>query len=586
MCDPDRVFYTTTSYTEGIRFHPQPPWYYGYQNKTKPTDSNIVASAARYGYRGSRDIQQYHTDPRGHPDHTLTEYTPAFLGAAPDMTDEWAPPVRATPLTNGFALTSPKLWPETAEYVNGYREGVPTSPVYIRETTVGSTIRPYTSPSVQKIKENTSIDTHTLRESSRLESRGLLESRPKSQQTLLASTWNDKLTRHASNTLRQTMRRQVPPYEAHTLMDPTDQMRYAGGTAMVVHSSSAEELKFKMHMEMYRTSIPFELRWKQVVSLFRMLRSRLKREQTSEQAILDFAETLRREAFSHGQKAVLLRAHFIKAMSATEVFEHLLPKQMSLLFSVYDPLKKSMVRFVDVIAAFYVLDAPQKYKDDDVALLLDLWRLYDYYGDDQQPSVVAESVLCTCCGSTEEHKEMQRLFKESFRPALYRSAIQSPMAGAITATTQEEQRALSEREKINPLALGSSERGLRVQEKLQPKMANPNGASSGKPPHGKTPTQDAKIAEDMAQASRQKKHLIIRPVYNIYDALFDVTMFERLLLACPDIVSAFSQQLSQRLVQCYGKDPREVTEEVVDMSTVENRDFSWILKGNQKRLNK
>ncbi|CAE7657471.1 unnamed protein product [Symbiodinium microadriaticum] len=344
---------------------------------------------------------------------------------------------------------------------------------------------------------------------------------------------------------------------------------------MVVHSSSAEELKFKMHMEMYRTNIPFELRWRQVISLFRTLRSRLKREQTSEQAILDFAEILRREAFSHGQKAALLRAHFIKAMSSTEVFEHLLPKQMSLLFSVFDPLKKSTILFVDVISAFYVLDAPLKYKDDEIALLLDLWRLYDYYGDDQQPSVVVEAVLCTCCGSVEDHKEIQRLFKDSFRPALYRMAIKG------TASSQEKQKRASEREKVNPLAL-SVALHLEAQEKAHPKPVNPNGATKGKQGDSRVGVQDANIANEMTAATRKKKHLIIRPVYNIYDAQFDVNMFERLLLACPDIVAAFSQQLTQRLVQCYGKDPREVNEEVVD-TTSERKDFSWILGGKGQK---
>lgn len=567
MNDPDRVFYTTTSMTEGIRYHPQPPWYYGYQNKTKPTDSNIVSSAARYGYRGSRDIQQFHTDPRLPPTETLTEYTPAFLIPSENVTDEWVPPIRSAPLTNGYALTSPKLWPENAEYANGYREGVPTSPVYIRETTAGSHIRPYTSPSVQKIKEQKMIDTNTLRESSRLESRGLLESRPRSQQSLFVSTWNEKLTKNATGTLRQTMRRQVPPYEAHTLMDPTDEMRYAGGTAMIVHSSSAEELKFKMHMEMYRTNIPFELRWKQVVSLFRILRSRLKREQTSEQAILDFAETLRKEAFSHGQKAALLRAHFIKAMSATEVFEHLLPKQMSLLFSVFDPLKKSMILFVDVIAAFCVLDTPQKYKDDEISLLLDLWKLYDYYGDDQQPSVVVEAVLCTCCGSTEDHKEIQRLFKETLRPALYRLAIKGDTASG------DDKKKKTNHEKVNPLAQ-SVHLHLEEHQKTHPKPPNPNGNAGRKSGIGNGVAHDNPLMQ-AGDVNRKKKHLIIRPVYNIYDAQFDVDMFKRLLLACPEIVAVFNRHLTQRLVQCYGKDPREVTEEVNDIAS--EKDFSWIL---------
>mmetsp|Transcript_21521 Transcript_21521/g.31264 ORF Transcript_21521/g.31264 Transcript_21521/m.31264 type:complete len:668 (-) Transcript_21521:206-2209(-) len=557
MNDPDRVFYTTTSMTEGIRFHPQPPWYYGYQNKTKPTDTSPVMSAARYGYRGSRDIAQYHTEPVVSAEYTKNEHTPDFLACTQAVDDEWAPPIHGSPLNKGYALTSPKLWPENTEYVTGYRKGsAPSSPLYVRETTVAATQRPYTSPSVAKVKLNTTAEFSLLRQNSKLESRGLLESRPMTQQSLFSSTWKDKLSKNANATLRQTMRKEPPPYEAHTLMDPTDTMRYSGGTAMIVHSSSSEELKFKMHMEMYRTTIPFELRWRQVISLFRTMKSRLKRDQSTDQVILEFAETLRKEAFSHGQKAALLRAQFIKAMSSTEIFEHLLPKQMSLLFSVFDPLKKSIILFVDVIAAFTVLDHPQKYRDDNTALIIDLWRLYDYYGDDMQPVVVAESVLTTCCGSDEDHKEIKRLFKDVFRPALYRLAIKHD---PIYQT---------------PQARIEAEKQLHASNSAPLLSPNSGKATNSRPPMKSNPLNDV--------VKNKKKHLVVRPVYNIYDAQFDLNMFSRLLEECPEVVEAFNRQLTQRLIQCYGKDPRDASEEVADQTTTTDKDFSWILKGKKR----
>jgi hypothetical protein len=557
MKDPDRVFYTTTSMTEGIKFHPQPPWYYGYQNKTEPTDSCIVLSANRYGYRGARDIQQYHTAPYLPAEQTKNQNTPSFLGKN-EVSNEWVPQIQAKPLTAGYALTTPKLWPENTVFANGYehKDPSPTSPLYIRETTVGSSVRPFTSPSVLKIRDELLAESMVLCENSKLESEGVIESRPLSQQSFLKKTWHDKLEKHANATLRQTMKREVPPYEAHTLMDPTDTMRYSGSTAMIVHSSSAEELRFKLHMEMYRTNIPYDLRWKQVINLFRVLRSRLRREQTVDQAIMEFAEVLRKEALSHGQKASLLRHHFIRAMSTTELFEHLNPKQMSLLFSVFDPFKKSTVSFIQIVAAFTVLNQSHRYREggnsnQQTALLLDLWRLYEIYGEDQQPMDRTESVLCSCCGSAEDQKEILRLIKNVLRPVLYKIAVKSnqvpdELPSVVFAGRSE--------------ATGGAPVGVRGKKGSRSSAnAGQGGGSDG--------------------AAEKKKHLLIRPVYNIYDTHFDDNLFRRLMSLCPELVTEFNRQLTQRLVLCYGKDPRELTEEVADSHS--EKDFSWILTGKK-----
>lgn len=565
MNDPDRVFFTTTSMTEGIRFHPQPPWYYGYQNKTEPTDSSIVLSSNRYGYRGARDIQQFHTAPYLPPEQTKTTYTPSFLGQTP-ISNEWVPPIQAKPLTQGYALTSPKLWPENTVFANGYehKDPRPTSPLYIRETTIGSSIRPFTSPSVTKIKEEIQSETNLLRENSKLESEGILESRPMSQQSLLRRTWNEKLEKTANATLRQTMKTEVPPYEAHTLMDPTDTMRYSGGTAMIVHSSSAEELRFKLHMEMYRTNIPYDLRWKQVISLFRVLRSRLRREQTIDQAIIEFAEILRKEALSHGQKGSLLRHHFIRAMSTTELFEHLNPKQMSLLFSVFDPFKKSTVSFIHVIAAFTALNQTPKQRENQTALLMELWRLFEIYGEEQQPMDRVEAVLCTCCGSNDDQNQILRLIKEVLRPILYKIAVKSnQVPNDFYESQQQSQQTLA------PINHNNNNNNNNNSKKKLPFHQNQTNNMNNNRQNQPDPI-----------LSEKKKHLLIRPVYNIYDAHFDDNLFRKLLNLCPQIVTEFNRQLTQRLVLCYGKDPRDLPEEITD-NTHSEKDFSWILTGKR-----
>lgn len=61
--DPDRVFVQTTTLNPSIRRVDQPPWYVGNNNKIVPPDSSMLIAASRYGYRGSRQIQQYMTAP-------------------------------------------------------------------------------------------------------------------------------------------------------------------------------------------------------------------------------------------------------------------------------------------------------------------------------------------------------------------------------------------------------------------------------------------------------------------------------------------------------------------------------------------
>ena len=71
--DPDRTFIDSTSMKEGLVIVPggQPPWYFGYQNKTLPPDSNFATMAAsRYGFQGAKHIRQRHTEPYERPSNT------------------------------------------------------------------------------------------------------------------------------------------------------------------------------------------------------------------------------------------------------------------------------------------------------------------------------------------------------------------------------------------------------------------------------------------------------------------------------------------------------------------------------------
>jgi hypothetical protein len=117
--DPDRVFFQPTLLNPSLRIADQPPWYLGNQNKINPPDKSILKAAARYGYRGARGIQQYLTETYEPPERTKTPYTPKFLNTDP-MINEYTPTLAMMPYFNGYHpnLISPKLWPESACFVN------------------------------------------------------------------------------------------------------------------------------------------------------------------------------------------------------------------------------------------------------------------------------------------------------------------------------------------------------------------------------------------------------------------------------------------------------------------------------------
>ena len=539
--DPERTFYTTTSMTEGVRTTPQPPWYYGYQNSLKPQDSDPVLCSARYGFRGARDIGQFLTNRNGRPEMTATEYTPQFLNTNA-IDDEWGPPIQNEPLVNGYALTSPGLWPENAEYPTGFVDNneIPTSPLYKRETTLGHAhSRPYTSPDTMVKTMGRRTDPHIkeLRKSAHLESRQQLESLQRSATINFQHTWNEKLNKTANATLRATMKKETPPYVAHTLSDPADHLRYADSTAIITNSTSAEELVFKQYMEKCKAVKPYDMKWNQVIANFRIIKTRLLRDQSTKDAIDIMAKNLQREAYMHGQKDALMRVHFIAAMGKTSYFEHLPMKQMSLLFSMFDPKKKSIIQYADLICAFKIFDNPRHFSENIIELIKELWRVYEKHGNNDPPIEYAEKVLTTCCGSREEERFVNKLFKEKFRPVLYRLSLRNEEDFSLKKARSEQA--------LPCLSAESSDR------------SDPDGL--------KSPVKGAN--------RKDFKGSTVKPAFNIYNHCFDENMLIAVLNECPQVLEAFKEQYDARMVQCYGKE-KDASEEVPQM---EEKDFSWIL---------
>ncbi len=506
LSDPDRVWFATSYSKEGVRAIEQPPWYFGNANKTRPSDSDVITSSARYGYRGSKEIRQFHTKAIEPRERTATEYTPKWLNTEPEGPNEWVPPLFGAPYearkTSSAMMMSPKLWPKTSEFVNGYpyKERQVTSPQYLRETTAGLSMRPTTTQGIEDFKTRRITADQLLQKMAYKETYRGLMSPPKTAQMRFRNKWDDTVERKATSTLKQTMKREPLIYEASTLMDATDTMRYSGSTAFIVRSQSTDELKFRMRMEKARETIPFKLRWRQVMALYKSTKQRLKRDQTMSEFLQEVGTRLQSESLRLGNRTTLPRMEFIEVMHSIQLFEHVQPKQISLLFSVFDPAKHNIIRFVDWLVAFSVLDSPN---DSAVKKLRGFWMLNEKFGNDRSVMELALTILTSCCGNDSEYEEMRSEFKKVFRPACYQSVV---------LESQEEEEEEEE------------------------------GGAGG---------------EKMKKHRRHKTDLASQPAYNICDDFLNVeTFIQTVEKSCPTLLKLFDAQLSKRLALFHGRDPR------------------------------
>jgi hypothetical protein len=356
--DPECYQYTSTSMTEGISYAAgQPPWYCGYSNKTVPSDSSLVYAASRYGFRGSKGIKQYENSPYQMPQSTTTKYTPKFLNGA-YIIDEWVPPILARTHQTVNGLESPKLWPENSSYPSGAKMKKPsTSCRYNRETTISNNnTQEIPLPLTEYIERCGDID-RTLNSFAGMETNNTFLSGPMTAQLTFHTMWNDRVQETASKDLKATLNATFLPSDPQSLSDASDKIQYAGNTAFIVHSQSADDLRYRQKLS-DAILTTYENQWKQSIINFRLVKANLKRDTTMTMIIPDIAVTLIEHAAAAGVVTHLRRSDFMNSMRRIKFCNTLTSQQVSLLFNAFDPLKKNSIRFGDIIASWIVLDCP------------------------------------------------------------------------------------------------------------------------------------------------------------------------------------------------------------------------------------
>lgn len=581
---------------EGIKTLPQPPWYVGYNNQTVPPDNNPMTAAARYGFRGSKNIHQHNVPAVALPVDTLTEHMPRFIQQQTknqDFVDEYVPPILATKFNTINGMETPKLWPENTEYVTGYRKKhLPTLWKYKRETTVCLPERP-PSPKPLSMMHSKSVEqTALLTDYARMESKKSFLSLPMTSQLKFETEWNDVVKEEASRPLKHSLRRAESAgtftssgglgntkggaggvtREEHGLLDPSDTMRYTGSAAMIVHTKSTDELKFRLRMEKTKAKVhtPFTLKWQHVIGHFENINHQLKKHQTMTDAIEKIAVALQQTAINNGSQTSLKRIEFLQAAVLMTYFEGISEKQLSQLYSIFDPMKKNSMRVIDFILTLLILDSPEALP---IPKLQTLWQYITRFGLDRNILDLAFDVLSVCAGSYDDLQRMERLFRHEFRPKCYEFAVHEKKAADEAAEVT--------RDLQNMLNIYDTHKGPTVtsptilSQPSSPKPLSPRSNVSG--PKGKntlSPTA-ATSANDTASGAVTSSY--IQHQYNICEHYLNTQTFGLVLEECPEIVAAFDQQLSAKLKLCYGRDDRYKKPEEEFVPT-ENLDFTWIIK--------
>ncbi|KAJ1450736.1 hypothetical protein M885DRAFT_531479 [Pelagophyceae sp. CCMP2097] len=160
----DRCYVGTADarHRAGIGLSRREPWYGGAVPTGVPTTAPF-ADAQRYGARGAMNERAYRLYANSAPHKTYRADTPKFLRQK-SVVDEWTPPLKASPMKpGGFTLATPRLWPDNAQYVSGYRGTEPGSPGASVARPVSSWYGTQTTASASSADDDRDVDDHLRR---------------------------------------------------------------------------------------------------------------------------------------------------------------------------------------------------------------------------------------------------------------------------------------------------------------------------------------------------------------------------------------------------------------------------------------
>jgi hypothetical protein len=397
---------------------------------------------------------------------------------------------------------------------------------------------------------------------------------PMAAQESFQKSWKATLKTNASASLKCILRREKPLYEPHTLLDPSDTIKYSGSTAMIVHTQTTDELKFRLRMERSRSKskTPYQLKWQHVTIHYANISKMLKRGQTMRKAIRSIAKSLRAAAMRNGSETSMRRIDFIQACQDISFFEEVTSKQLSLLYSLFDPMKRNVMRFVEFIGMLTALDMPELLPEDKLKAL---WLVHHEFGLDRNMFDIVLEILTCCAISVADANQIEKLFAEEFRSVCYEMSITGARGFASRPGTTASEPA--------PSSHGHSRGSTAAKSNKSQSQAVVLVDSDSEDELGNVIDKKKPGTAGTTMSEHKKTTgLSVQPQYNICEHFLDETSLVQVLQACPNLVKAFDNQLSLRLIACHGSDNRYKDPDEDSMPT-ENQDFTWIMKKREMK---
>jgi len=331
-----------------------------------------------------------------------------------------------------------------------------------------------------------------------------------------------------------------------------------------------------------------------------------KKEITMAATIRNIADHLRETAANAGQPSTIGRGAFVRCFEKNHYANCLEKRESSALFSTFDPHRSNTTRYVGLIACLVTLDNATHSATDKLAAL---WDAHEEYGDDLKPIENALAVFCTCCSSDADRVAIEKHFKEAFRPACYQLALRSGSDAARPSTASKlvaggapPSLFIESSPNHRRLSTPGNQRRSTLDSAGDPGSRRPETATTAsRRASFSSPTAVSRegfgVADDQVVVTEvrdlpprpqsaftvtrpgSRQRVAVRTQFNIADDALTRKLFLELLPRCPALVDEFDRQLSQRLIECFERDPR-VTPSEEDIEPAEEqkkKDFSWIL---------
>lgn len=397
--DPEKVFYNSMPSSGGpVNF---PPWYVGYQNSTaKPMDIPSVSS--RYGNRGAYKMKL------------------RSMSTVPvDCVNEYTPKLNSAPMIPNQPFNSPKLWPESSVYTNGFKgKKPPSSCAYLRETTID---RPATVSS--SIIDKRLIHTAKLNDEETVQMRNSIANDRKTQRVDCAQSRAES-RKSRRDFLERPRTQQLMRIKSQGII-ANKNMKYSGPQLIVMASNKSDASSvIKRENSGGKRIDPISLKWTHITrfvkSLFVTLRTNIVNFDpepdflTGVNSLDVILQELKSYARNNKNRILIYRDQFIQAL--TTKCDGIEDSQANVLFSCFDHHNRNKVHYATVIATAYCIVKPDQSAKD---CLKQLWLLFKYHKGDFVAMDNVTEIFTLPCRRQEDLGVVEQELKEVFRPVCY-----------------------------------------------------------------------------------------------------------------------------------------------------------------------